>query len=81
MKSIRKFQLGKKGLTPEFIEQVSTAFKQQEVMRIHMLKSARQDKKEAEQIAEQLIDTLGKNFTYRLIGYVLVIRKWRKPKR
>ncbi len=81
MKPIKQFQIGKKGLTKEIIDQISLAFKNIESMRIHLLKSARPDKEAARKIADELVNALGKNFTYKLIGYVLVIRKWRKPKR
>lgn len=81
MKPIKKLQLGKNGLTPAFIEQVRSAFTHEEIVKIELLASACRDKEKAKQIGNELVDVLGKNFTYKLIGYVLVVRKWRKAKR
>jgi len=82
MKSIKKFQIGKNGLTEAFIEQVKNSFEHSDSMnvKIDILKSACRDKKHAGEIGEQLIKGLGPNFTYRLVGYVLTIKKWRKSK-
>ena len=78
MKSQRKLQIGKSGLTPEFIEQVKKVFENAELIRISILKSACRDKEHAKEMGDELVDSLGKNFTFKLIGYVLVVRKWRR---
>ncbi len=80
MKPVKKLQIGKKGLTPEFIEHARIIFKKNEVVRISILKSACRDKAQARAMGEKLVRELGKNFTYRLIGYVLVVFKLRKIK-
>lgn len=81
MKQQKKLQIGKNGLTPEFIEQVKKFFEKSESVRISILKSACRDKEHAKEMGEELVEKLGKNFTYKLIGYVLVVRKWRKARR
>jgi RNA-binding protein YhbY len=78
MKPIKRLQIGKNGLTEAFIEQLKTTFKNEEIVKITILRSACRDKKEAEAMAEELVDSLGKNYIYRLIGYVLTVRKFRK---
>lgn len=78
---IKKLQIGKKGLTPEFVEQLKRIFENEQMLKIAILKSACRDKKEAEKMTEELLEALGKNYTARLVGYVLTIRKWRKPMR
>lgn len=80
MVNLIKLNLGKKGLTPEFIENLKKLFANVEHARISMLKSSTRDKEEAKKWAEEIVNGLGKNFTYKLIGYTLVIRKWRKSK-
>jgi RNA-binding protein YhbY len=72
----RKFQIGKKGLTEEFIKQLEITFKTCRKIKVDILKSACRDKEEAKEIAKSLIDRLGKNFDYKLIGYVLTIMKF-----
>ena len=81
MKQIKRLQLGKNGLTEEFVEQVKNTFKNEEVIKISILKSICRDKKEAVKIADSLVENLGKNFSYRLVGYVLTVRKFRKSVR
>ena len=81
VKPIKKLQIGKSGLTSKFIEQVKKVFENAELVRISILKSACRDKEHAKKIGEELVDALGKNFTFKLIGYVLVVRRWRKDKR
>ena len=70
VRQIKKFQIGKKGLTSEFIEQVRNYFEnsEAELIKVEILKSACRDKKEAKKMAEELVDQLGKNFNYRSIG-------------
>jgi RNA-binding protein YhbY len=83
MKPIKKFQIGKKGLTQEFVEQLKKAFgdSSTESIKISLLKSSTRDKKQAQNIGQELVDGLGKNFTFKLIGYTLGVHKWRKDKR
>lgn len=81
MKPQKKLQIGKNGLTKEFIKQVEVIFKNTESIRISILSSCTRKKEEAKKIGDELVDALGKNFTYKLVGYVLVVRKWRKDKR
>lgn len=74
-------QIGKKGLSENLIENIKRLFISRELIKIRILKSACRDKEEATKIAEEIINKLGNNYTYRLIGYTLSVRKWRKPKR
>jgi RNA-binding protein YhbY len=78
MKQIKRLQMGKNGLSEAFIEQLKSIFKNEEVIKVSILKSACRDKKDAEVIAENLVDALGKNYIYKLVGYVLTVRKFRK---
>ena len=78
MKPIRKLQMGKNGLSSEFVEQVRTFFEKSELIKIDLLKSACRDKEKARKMGEELVSALGDKFTYKLIGYVLSVRKWRK---
>jgi RNA-binding protein YhbY len=72
----KKFQIGKKGLTEEFIKQLEITFKTCRKVKIDILKSACRDKEEAKEIAKTIIDKLGKNFDFKLIGYVLTVMKF-----
>lgn len=78
---IKKLQIGKNGLTEEFTSQVKTIFKNERMLKISILKSACRDKAGAKEIAEKLIEGLGKKYDYKLVGYVLTISKFRKEQR
>lgn len=78
-------QIGKQGLTENFIETLKSHFKKFDNVRISVLKSARGEGKEGKEdvrkMTEEILDKLGKNFTYRIIGFTIVLKKWRKPMR
>jgi len=78
MQTIKKFQLGKSGLTENFVEFVRKAFENCQIVKIEILKSCCRDKDRARKIGDKIAERLGKNFNYKLIGYVLILRKWRK---
>ena len=80
MTNMVKLQMGKNGLTPEFIENLKKIFVNAESVRVGMLKSSSRDKAQAKKWAEELLSKLGKNFTYKIIGFTIVLRKWRKGK-
>lgn len=74
------FQMGKRGLTSEFIEALRKTFKNREMVRISLLKSCTRDrdevKKTAENLCEQLKD-VGK-IRSKIIGFTIILKKWRK---
>jgi len=72
-------QLGKKGLTENFVESLRKAFNTRENVKVSVLKSATRDRQELREIADKLVSQLGKNFTYRIVGFTIFIKKWRKP--
>lgn len=77
-----KLQIGKKGLTKEFIKNIKRIFesKTNESARINVLKSATRNRIELEEINQKILDSLGKNYTSKVIGYTIVLRKWRKAR-
>jgi len=80
VKQIKKLQLGKEGLSPGFVEQVRGIFEKEKILKISILKSACRDKKGAEKIGDELIRALGVKYGYKLVGYVLTVIKYRRPR-
>lgn len=82
MSEIILFQIGKKGLTKPFIESLAKTFKKHDLVKVSVLKSALRDREALKEMAENLCSELRalekKDFTYKAIGYTLVIKKWRK---
>ena len=76
-----EMQLGKNGLTENFIQTVKFNFEKHDNVRISVLKSAGHEKEKIKGYSEELLDKLGKNYTSRLIGFKIIIKKWRKAKR
>lgn len=74
-------QIGKNGLTAGFFEALKNAFNIHKDVKISVLKSATRSKQEVEKIANQILNALGKKFTYKIVGHTIFIKKWRKPMR
>ena len=76
-----KFQLGKAGLTDQFIEALRTAGKTHKVFKIAMLPTSTRDKNEAKKIAEDIcskLATADAGYNYKIIGFTLNIRRYSK---
>ncbi|MBM3247024.1 hypothetical protein FJZ17_00575 [Candidatus Pacearchaeota archaeon] len=82
MTKLVKLQIGKNGFTPEFMNNLKTRFadKGVESIRVSLLKSSSRDKEEMQEWADKMLQELGKNFTSKIIGYTIVLRKWRKAR-
>ncbi|VVB82445.1 CRS1 / YhbY (CRM) domain protein [uncultured archaeon] len=76
-----EMQLGKNGLTDNFIQTLKTQFEKRENIRISVLKSAGHEKEKVKKYAEDILEQLGKNYTARIIGFTIVLKKWRKARR
>lgn len=75
-----KLQIGKNGLTEGFIETVKHFFVKADSIRISVLKSGSRDKEEIKNWTANILEKLGKNFTAKVVGYTIVLRKWRKAR-
>lgn len=75
-----RIQMGKNGLTNEFLDNLKHLFIKTTSIRISLLKSATRDRQEAEKIAERIVSNLGNNYSCKKIGYTLVVRKWRRDR-
>ena len=71
-------QIGKNGITENFIESLKTNFKTHTSIRISVLKSAGHEKGKVKEMSEEILEKLGKNYTARVIGFTIVLKKWRK---
>jgi RNA-binding protein YhbY len=76
--NVKKLQMGKNGLSPEFLEQVRKMFESTKTIRVSLLKTATRDRAHAKEIADNLISSLGTNFRYTMVGYTLIVRRSKK---
>jgi len=83
MTSQQEVQLGKNGLTKEFLEDLKNRFEVRRVenIKISVLKSARESREDVKEYAKEIIDFLGDKFTSRVIGFSIFIKKWRKVRK
>jgi len=81
MKSrISTIQIGKNGLVDGTFEIIKNSFKTRENLKVVLLKSAGHTKENVKEVAEKIQQELGKHYTYRIIGFTISIKKWRKAR-
>lgn len=73
-------QIGKNGFKDGTIEALKNCFKTRENVKVCLLKSAGRDKEKVREIAEEIQGELGKKFTYKIVGFTIFLKKWRKVK-
>ena len=76
-----KLQLGKNGITENFIATLKDYFKNHDNVKITVLKSAGHEKAKVKGYAEHLLEILGKNYTSRVIGFSIFFKKWKRVMR
>jgi len=74
-------QLGKQGVTDNFILTLKNHFKKHKDIRVKVLKNAGHEKQKIKQFSEEILNRLGKNYTSRVVGFSIFIKRWRKEKR
>ena len=76
-----QMHLGKNGITDTFIKTLSGHFKTHENVKVSVLKSATRDKAEMKRLSEAILEALGKNYTAKLLGFTIFLKKWRRDMR
>jgi len=82
MPEIQKhIQLGKQGISDNFISTLKEYFKNSKIVRVSVLKNAGHDKKKVKKFSDEILDKLGKRYDARVIGFTIVVKKFRKSVR
>ena len=81
MQPITNIQIGKNGVSDNLIGTLESHFKNHENVKVVFLKTSTRDRKKIKSSADEIVDKLGKNYTYRILGFTVFIKKWRKAKR
>ena len=76
MPAIGQIQLGKQGITDNFINTLENHFKKYRNVKISVLKGAERSK--IKQYSNEILEKLGTKYTSRIIGFTIVLKKWRK---
>lgn len=74
-------QLGKQGVTDNFIQTLKGHFENHQQVKVSVLKNARKDKNDVKAYAEKIVDLMGNRYTAKIIGFTIIVRKWRNPVR
>lgn len=79
MPVLAQIQLGKNGITENFIKTLKSYFKNHGTVKISVLKSA--GRENIKKYSEEILEKLGKNYTTRVIGFIINLKRWRKDVR
>ncbi|MEM3074626.1 MAG: hypothetical protein QW727_01645 [Candidatus Pacearchaeota archaeon] len=71
-------QVGKNGISENFFQTLKSYFNNHENVKIVFLKNFTRDREIIRKYAEEITNELGKNYTYRVLGFTIFIKKWRK---
>ena len=83
MTSQIEIQLGKKGLTQEFLEDLKKRFEKTGVknIKIKVLSNARENRDDVKEYSEKIVKYLGNKFNCRIIGFSIFVKKFRKEQK
>lgn len=73
-------QIGKNGLTENFITNLKNVFKRHENVKVAVLKNAGHDREKVKEMAEKIQSELGNKYTQRVVGFTIFLKKWRKAR-
>lgn len=77
---IKEMQLGKNGVTDNFVETLKSYFTSVRTVKVSVLPSARESKADVKKYSEEIQEKLGPHFTSKVIGFTITIKKWRKAR-
>jgi len=75
-----KVQLGKNRITENFILTLKSHFKKHKIVKVQVLKSAGHKKEKVKEFSEKILEKLGKNFSARIVGFVINVKRMQMEK-
>lgn len=76
-----QIQIGKNGITENLLKTIEDHFKKHENVKISVLKSAGHDREKVREYSEKILDSLGKRYTSKIVGFTIFLKKWRRAVR
>jgi len=73
---VKKIQLGKRGITDNFIKTLQDHFKKYWTLKISVLKNS--DRKQIKEFSEEIIEKLEGTYKVRIIGFTIVLKRQKK---
>ena len=74
-------QLGKNGLTDNFILTLKNHFTRHKNIKVSVLKSVERSKEKMNLFREEILGKLGDNYTGRVVGFSIFLKEWRRNMR
>ena len=74
-------QLGKNGLTENFIATLKNHFEKHKNVKVVVLKSTGREREKVKEYSKEILEKLGEKYTTKVVGFTIFIKKWRKPQR
>ena len=68
-------QIGKQGISDNFILTLQNAFKTHNTIRLAALKASGRDSDSINKVADSIVARLKGSFDYRIIGFTIIMRK------
>ncbi len=78
---VKELQIGKNGVTKNFVETLRAAFNNTRTIKISVLQSARESKEDVKNHMKTILKDLGELYTGKVIGFTIIIQKWRRPRK
>ncbi len=78
---VGNIQLGKNGVTENFLGTLRNHFQKYNTMKITVLASARESKADVKKFSLEILEKLGVKYTARVIGFTIIIKHWRQAQR
>jgi len=72
-----EMQIGKNGISDNFIQTLKGSFQTHDNVRISVLPSAGRSKEQIQKYTQDILEKLGDNYTAKLIGFKITLKKWR----
>ncbi len=77
---IREIQLGKNGITQNFLNTLKTYFDRVRTVKVSVLPAARESKEDVKKYSVELLKKMGVHYTAKIIGFTITLKKWRKAR-
>ncbi|MEM3091161.1 MAG: hypothetical protein QXX55_00415 [Candidatus Pacearchaeota archaeon] len=74
-------QLGKNKVNDNFIKTLEEHFKNHNNVKVPVLKNAERNRDKVIEYKDEILKKLGRNYTARIIGFTIFLKKWRKEVR
>lgn len=77
---VAKIQIGKMGVTENFLKTLETYFMKHKNVKVSVLKAAREEREDTRKYADKILEHFGKKYTAKIIGHTIALKKWRKDR-